>query len=462
MYKFKEISTPPCTAFELFQYISSDEHPFILDSATNHEKLGRYSFVGSDPFLILKTQSGLTTLANKDSLLWQKNSDPFVELQKLLEVYAFKALEPLPFCGGAVGYIGYDNFTYLENITQHTVDDLLIPDLFFGFYDQIYMFDHQKNSLTLIALDLENKATTKLLDMQQRIYKVPRVPELQPFDLTNLQTIQREFKSNMSKDEYLAAIDKIKAYILAGDIYQANFTQRFECDYHDSPINLYRNLRTINPAPFSAYIDTGESIILSSSPERFLRINQDEIETRPIKGTRKRGLDVVEDLNLKQELLQSEKDRAELLMIVDLERNDLGKIAQPKTVTVDELFTVETYATVHHLIGNIKAKIAPQYSLIDCLQATFPGGSITGAPKIRAMEIIEELEPTKRKVYTGSIGYIGFNNSLDLNIAIRTIIIADKKAFFQVGGGIVWDSEPEAEFQESLTKAKALKVALNL
>jgi para-aminobenzoate synthetase component 1 len=269
-------------------------------------------------------------------------------------------------------------------------------------------------------------------------------------------------KSNFSCEEYLKAVERAKEYILAGDIFQVNLSQRFEADLTIPPYELYRRLRRINPAPFASYLNFAGVSVVSASPERFLKLQGDWVETRPIKGTRPRGKSAEEDRALAQELLSSIKDRAENVMIVDLERNDLGRVCRYGTVRVVELAILETYPTVFHLTSTVRGRLCPDKTRIDLLKATFPGGSITGAPKVRAMEIIDELEPTRRSVYTGSIGYLSFSGEMDLNIVIRTFLVKEGKAYFQVGGGIVYDSEPEAEYEETLDKAKALFQALNL
>ena len=272
----------------------------------------------------------------------------------------------------------------------------------------------------------------------------------------------RDISSNMTEDYYLASIKKLKDYIHSGDIYQVNFTQRFECDFKEDSNELYKNLRAINPAPFAVYLDFGEGEIISSSPERFIKLTDGTIETRPMKGTRPRGKSILEDEKLKTELVNSEKDRAELLMIVDLMRNDISRVAKTGSVVVTELFHLEEYATVLQMVATIQGELKDELSAVDIIKSTFPGGSITGAPKIRAMEIIDELETTTRNIYTGSIGYLGFDGDMDLNIAIRTIVLKDGSAYFQVGGGIVWDSDPHEEYEESLVKGRALVKALNI
>jgi para-aminobenzoate synthetase component 1 len=269
-------------------------------------------------------------------------------------------------------------------------------------------------------------------------------------------------RANFTPEEYIKAVDRVREYIAAGDVFQVNLSQRFEANLKVSPYELFRRLRQVNPAPFASYLNFGEVTIASASPERFLKVQGDLVETRPIKGTRPRGRDLAEDESLAQELLHSIKDKAENVMIVDLERNDLGRVCRYGSIKVTELAILETFPTVFHLTSTVVGRLRQGESNIDLLKATFPGGSITGAPKIRAMEIIDELEPTKRSVYTGSIGYLGFDGDIDLNIVIRTFLIKKDKAYFQVGGGIVYDSNPQAEYIETLDKAKALIQALQL
>jgi para-aminobenzoate synthetase component 1 len=269
-------------------------------------------------------------------------------------------------------------------------------------------------------------------------------------------------KSNFTPEEYIKAVDRVREYIAAGDVFQVNLSQRFEADLKIPPYELYKRLRMVNPAPFASYLNFQGVTIVSASPERFLKVQGDLVETRPIKGTRPRGKDPVEDERLAQELTHSTKDRAENVMIVDLERNDLGRVCRYGTVKVAELAILETFPTVFHLTSTVLGRLRRGKGNIDLLKATFPGGSITGAPKVRAMEIIDELEPTKRSVYTGSIGYLSFNGNLDINIVIRTFLIKEGKAYFQVGGGIIYDSDSEAEYMETLDKARALIRALQL
>ncbi|WIF94157.1 aminodeoxychorismate synthase component I [Caminicella sporogenes] len=449
----KEIKTE-LNSFDIYSIFKDKSYSFFLDSGMDYEKLGQYSFIGFDPFLVFKSKSDDIQIIKKDKTINIKGN-PLEKLKELLTEYKIDYNTDLPFVGGAVGYFSYDLCHHIEKLPRTAVDDIKIPDCFLGFYDGVVIIDHKNNRVYIASLGIKDDANKVVDEIFQKIENGKVVD----FELKSSK--EKKFISNFTRDDYIKAVNKIKDYIRAGDIYQANFTQRFECELDMTPYELYAKLRNINPAPFASFIDFGEGYIVSSSPERFIKIKDRIIETRPIKGTRPRGKTTEEDKRNREELLSSEKDKAELLMIVDLERNDLGKISKTGTVKVTELFHLEEYATVYHLVSTIIGEMKKDSDIIDVLKATFPGGSITGAPKIRAMEIIDELEPTQRNVYTGSIGYIGFNGDADLNIVIRTIVCKDNKAYFQVGGGIVWDSDPELEYEESLHKAKALMRALN-
>ncbi|MDY6843885.1 MAG: aminodeoxychorismate synthase component I, partial [Thermodesulfobacteriota bacterium] len=384
---------------------------------------------------------------------------PFTLLKEVLERYATNEdrFSESPFVFGGIGYFAYDLCHFIEKLPQRAVDDLVLPDLYFCFFNKILTYDHQYKKWYLSYTEMEG-CKEHLSDIKESIIaKVER---------QSISTVRYTMKSdgqlisNFSKQEYLLAIEKAISYILEGDIYQVNLSQRFKTKADMEPYQLYVKLREINPAPFAAFLNFPEVKVISSSPERFLKVAQGKVQTRPIKGTRPRSTDELVDTRLKQELVESEKDSAELNMIVDLERNDLGKVCNYGSVKVEEHRVVETYPTVFHTVSTVVGELLPQYKIVDLLKATFPGGSITGAPKVRAMEIIDELEPTKRNLYTGSIGYIGFNGDMDINIAIRTIVMKDGQAYFQVGGGIVADSVPELEYRETLDKGRALADAL--
>jgi len=451
--KIKKINTS-YNSFELYTLFKDHPYSFFLDSGMDPEKLGKYSFIGFDPFLTFKSKNKNIEIIENGKMKTY-TGDPFEELKQILLLYKMDYPSELPFLGGAVGYFGYDLCHHMEKLPRTAVDDINIPDCYFGLYDGTIIIDHQKNEVFISSLGIKDHEDIIISQIENMIQN-KNSPTIK-----QSQKKETQLKSNFKKEDYIKAIHKIKDYIRSGDIYQANMTQRFECELHKSPLELYKDLRDINPAPFASFLDFGEGQIVSSSPERFIEIKNNIIETRPIKGTRPRGKTPEEDIKNKEELLTSEKDQSELLMIVDLERNDLGKVSKTGTVKVTELFHLETYPTVSHLVSTVVGELKDDCNVIDCIKSTFPGGSITGAPKIRAMEVIDELEPTQRNIYTGSIGYIGFNGDIDLNIVIRTILCKDEKAYFQVGGGIVWDSDAELEYEETLHKGRALMEALN-
>jgi para-aminobenzoate synthetase component 1 len=362
------------------------------------------------------------------------------------------ALGDLPFVGGAIGYLGFELAREVESLPCTTVDDVGAPDLAFAWYDAALVEDHSEGRSWLVGRS----------DAVQSLRRALETAQPQPVEPPS--TGSSLLRSNMTRDRYLAAVERARDYIRAGDIYQVNLSQRFSTLCSRDGFEVYRTLREVSPAPFAAYLDLRGELasleLLSSSPERFLLANGSHLETRPIKGTRPRGASEAEDRGLAEALRASEKDRAEHVMIVDLERNDLGRVALPGSVAVPEFAALESFRQVHHLTSTITARRRPGTGLRELLRATFPGGSITGAPKIRALEIIDELEPTVRGVYTGAIGYVSATGRLDLNIAIRTITLADGVAHLHVGGAIVHDSDPEAEYVETLDKARGMARAL--
>ncbi len=433
--------------YEIFTLFKDLDHSYILDSSLDENRLGRYSFIGAEPFEIVK---------GKDS-----NEDLFEELRQKLIQYKGKNNTDLPFVGGAVGYISYDACHYIETKLPRTaVDDIKIPDIYFGLYDWVIVVDNLMRKTYVATPGLNFSREESLVKNVRSKVESAELEGVDPICYEERDFPPVNLKSNFTREEYYSTLEKIKDYIEAGDIYQANLTQRFEGDVPMTSYELYRDLRRVSPAPFGAFLNFEDVDILSNSPERFIQLRGDKIETRPIKGTRPRGRTPEEDRYYREELYNSEKDRAELLMIVDLERNDIGRVSKTGTVRVPELFKLEEYANVHHLVATVVGRLKEDKDAIDLIKATFPGGSITGAPKIRAMEIIDEVEPTQRNVYTGSIGYIGFEGSLDLNIAIRTMVKKGSRVYFQVGGGIVWDSDVSEEYEETFKKAGSIKKAL--
>ncbi len=461
----QEIHMTPDAAW-CFEAFASWPFSFFLDSGMDPQKLGHYSFIGSDPFLVMKSKGDEITLIHK-GVEGKKRGNPFDILSEILQTYAIDGSRmPVPFTGGAVGYFSYDLCHFIEKLPKNAVDDLNLPELYFGFYDAIVAFDHQENKTYLISTGFpELEEVKRLRRAQARINELRNMVMLAPPPGIARETVaarSKKLKANFSHAGYLEAVAKAREYICAGDIFQVNLSQRLEVDINIDPYELYKRLRKINPAPFANYFNFDGVSIVGASPERFLKLRGDWVETRPIKGTKPRGKTPKEDRALAESLLKSVKDRAENIMIVDLERNDIGRVCRYGTVKVKELAILETYPTVFHLTSMVVGQLREGKSVIDLVKATFPGGSITGAPKVRAMEIIDELEPTCRSVYTGSLGYLSFSGDTDLNIVIRTFIIKNGRVYFQVGGAIVYDSKPEAEYIETLDKGRALIRALGV
>jgi para-aminobenzoate synthetase component 1 len=462
--------------------------PFIVffDSTTDPEHLGRYSFVTADPAMAVRSK-GLLTQQLVDGRWIRVPADPLAQVRALLEPHAAAPIAELPpFQGGAAGYVGYDWGMMLERVPRPRYDDLSVPDVQLGLYDWVIAWDHVARRAWVISTGIPERgpaqaqrAARRLAFVKQRLdgkretgigkrdasrSQGPRLPFLDSRFPSAPSYPVPDFpgvRSNFTRDGYLDAVARVIEYVFAGDIFQANLSQRLEAPLVGTPLELYGRLRQRNPAPFAAYLDCGDLVVASSSPERFLRVEPDgRVETRPIKGTRPRGLSPEHDAALAQALVESDKDRAENVMIVDLLRNDLSRACRPGSVRVPELFAIEHYATVHHLVSTVLGELRPDQGPLDLLRAAFPGGSITGAPKVRAMQIIAELEPTQRAVYCGAIGYLSRTGALDTSIVIRTYLVLGHDVYVQVGGGIVADSDPEQEYRETLDKARGLIAAL--
>ncbi len=447
----KKISTK-LAPFDIFSLFKNEEQVIFLDSGKDFEGSGRYSFLGINPFITIKGDT-------KEYLLNGKAADGDVldKIKGILEEYKLDNNTEFPFIGGGIGYFSYDLGRDFEEITEMAKADIEIPKVYFNFYDNVIIFDNLNKTTYISGLGINKEADRSVNDIESIINKgvsieKPKVDEKIDFS---------KFTSNFEKKEYINAVGKVRDYICSGDVYIMNLTQRFKCKVIREGYEIYNDLRTINPAQFGSYMKMGEFEILSCSPERFLKVREGVIDTRPIKGTRPRGKNAKEDEMNRIELMNSEKDKSELLMIVDLERNDLSRVCKLNSVKVTELFEIEEYPTVFHLVANIRGELEDGKDIIDCIRVAFPGGSITGAPKIRSMEIIDEMEKVRRNIYTGSIGYLGFDGNSDINIVIRTIMLKDGTAYFGVGGGITWESEEEFEYEETLHKANALMRALS-
>lgn len=458
---------PYCSAQKLFAHFAKEEGAVLLDSALSMTELGRYSFIALDPFLSMIAKDTKIKL-DSDYLGLQEtiSGNPFTVLQTYLNLYKITKHPDLPpFQGGAVGYLGYDLCHHLERLQQYPPDDLQFPDLALGFYDVVLAFDHHQQQAMIISSGLpETEPVLQAARAQKRAYDLlekMKVKEKISNHINLVKLSLNKITSNFTQTNYEQAVEQVRDYIEAGDIYEANISQRFTTilPAHAEPYQLYQQLRRINPAPFAAYMHFADTVIASASPERFLKLAEGVVESRPIKGTCKRSSDLAEDASLAQALLCSEKDRCENIMIVDLLRNDLSKVCLSHSVRVPQLCGLETYATVHHLVSVVTGQVQPGYGSLDVLMAAFPGGSITGTPKIRAMEIIAELESHARGPYCGCLVYFGFDGSMDSAITIRTFCLQGNQLTFQVGGAIVADSDPKAEYEETLNKAAALQAA---
>jgi para-aminobenzoate synthetase component I len=443
----------------LFPAFLSDPYPMLLDSSLVHSRLGRFSYIVADPFLVIQSKNGRISIegpGHSEAL----EGDPFTQLSRLLAGHRTETVPGLPpFQGGAVGYFGYDLGHHVERLPRTTVDDVPIPDMVVGLYDWVLAHDHAAGRTWLVSLPLppggRPRAEARMAEIADRVGRGSN-----GYCPAEARPLASAPESNFTRVDYVAAVRRAKEYIAAGDIYQVNLSQRFNVSLPMTPWQLYSVLRDVSPVPYAAYLGLGDFDVVSASPELFLRKDGPHVETRPIKGTRPRGHTPDEDRRLAEELLASEKDQAENVMIVDLLRNDLGRVCTVGSVHVPELYSLESYSTVHHLVSAVTGTLNGRHDAVSMLKACFPGGSITGCPKIRSMEVIDELEPTQRGVYYGSIGFVGFNGNADTSIVIRTGVAKNGRFYYQVGGAIVANSDPEGEYQETLDKARAINLAL--
>lgn len=475
---------PTVDPWRAFRALAHLPHVLFLDSSTEQAPLGRYTFLAADPFTVLTFarekldwQSELLDAWPDESLTQQ--SEPLTVLRQCLARFRQETLPDLPpWQGGIAGLWSYDFCHQLERLPRPRWNEFGLPDLLLGFYDWVLAWDHEQQTGWLISTGWpETKPHLQMQRAAQRVKLVWRwlntaePPQerwrgqrlMAETELAPQHSLPRlpGLTSNFSREDYLQAVRRAIAYIHAGDCFQVNLAQRLLLPQTISPLTAYARLRDASPATFGGYFDLGEYAVASSTPERFVRMNsRGELETRPIKGTRPRGTTPEKDQALRQELRASAKDRAENIMIVDLLRNDLGRVAEYGSVQVPELCLVESNAAVHHLVSAVTARLRPGLTAVDVLRAVFPGGSVTGAPKVRAMEIIAELEPTMRGAYCGTLGYLGFDGAMDTNILIRTLTLGRGWVQFPVGGGIVADSTPEAEYDETLHKAAGMLKAL--
>ncbi len=459
---FADLDTP----LSVYLKLASSPYSYLLESVVGGERHGRYSFIGLPAKCVLKFYGKRYTVHRDGALVEQGESeDPLKYVENFQAKYRAAPISaPLRFFGGMVGYFGYDAVRYIEPKLEGTCnpDTLGTPDILLMVSDELAVFDNLSGKLYLIAYANPGeegsyaKAKQRLETLHARLRTAAAVPEYVPH------RNHPEPVSEIGKEAFLSAVERSKRYILEGDIMQVQISQRISMPFDAPPINLYRALRAINPSPYMFYYDLGDFQIVGASPEILVRQEQEKITVRPIAGTRPRGATVEQDRDLEQDLLSDPKERAEHLMLIDLGRNDIGRVAQTGSVKVTEKMVVERYSHVMHIVSNVEGLIKPGLSAMELLRATFPAGTVTGTPKVRAMEIIDELEPSKRGVYAGAVGYIGFNGNMDLAIAIRTAVIRDGKLHVQAAAGIVADSVPENEWIETCNKARAVMRAAEM
>lgn len=457
VYKMIDVGTEtPVSAFKKITTTTGregDDYSFLLESIEGGENIARYSFLGSNPEKIYKSSKG---------------KDPFAELKKIVGQYKPVEVLGVPrFHGGLVGYLSYDAVRFIEKLPDKNPDLLNIPDAQFMVTDTILAFDHVIKKILIISnahvtSNPENaydEAVKKIVELEQKLKKPNKSDDL---GLPVKPKKSMSLKSNFTKEKYMEVVNKAKNYIMAGDIIQVVPSQRLESDFKGDDFDVYKMLRIINPSPYMFYLKFGEISLVGSSPEVMVRLENNEAVIRPIAGTRPRGKNEEEDKRLEKELLDSDKEKAEHIMLVDLARNDLGRVCEPQTVKTTELMTIERYSHVMHIVSNVVGKMKNDKDAFDLIKASFPAGTVTGAPKVRAMEIIDELEDRKRGPYAGAVGYFSFSGEMDTCITIRTILLQDGKAYVQAGGGVVADSDPESEYEETLNKARAVLRALEL
>jgi len=464
---FRDMLSDALTPVTAFAALAADGPAYLLESVERGEHLGRYSFVAADPMAIITIADGRATVQDANGRRELDGTEPLRALEAYLQSFAAEPGEGLPegFCGGAVGYLGYEAARYLEQLPLPESDPLGVADGVFIITDTLACFDHVRHRLKLVThvrtqrAPLESRyaeAVARIDDLARRLNRAVRLPALEPADRPPAVSPD----GRLSQPEFFEAVERARSHIMAGDIYQVQIAQRFTVPLQGDPFEVYRLLRALNPSPYMYFLKLPAVTILGTSPEILVTVQGRNVRYRPIAGTRRRGRDDAADRRMEEELRSSEKERAEHVMLVDLGRNDLGRVCETGSIKVTELMTVERYSHVMHLVSNITGRLRPECTPMDALRACFPAGTVTGAPKIRAMEIIAELERERRGVYAGAIGYLSFTGDLDTCIAIRTMVVKDGAATVQAAAGIVADSIPAEEFLETRNKASALLQAL--
>ena len=467
---YRQLFADTLTPVSAFQKVSETDYAFLLESADGGEKIARYSLIGSNPFSGFKCKGPNVEIFNNKETTRIETSDPIKVLEEQISKFSPVRINGLPdFFGGAVGYTSYDSVRYVENLPDSTIDDLNLPDMYFMFYDETIVFDHLNKTIKVVCAahiderdiqDVYEDAVNKIDNVTNKL----RTPVMTlSDDITEKGELNIEFSSNFKEPDFLQAVKTCKEYIRAGDIIQAVISQRLQTQINAKPINIYRTLRVINPSPYMFYIKMKDLELIGSSPEVMVKVEDGNINVRPIAGTRQRGRTAEEDELLAKELLSDPKELAEHIMLLDLGRNDVGRVSQYDSVSIDEKMVIEKYSHVMHITSSVSGKLRSDKNAFDGLRACLPAGTLSGAPKVRAMEIIDELEQTRRGPYGGAVGYINFSGDINTCITIRTIVLKNgKDAYIQAGAGIVADSIPEMEYQETLNKAKGLLRAIEV
>jgi anthranilate synthase component 1 len=457
---YRDVAADLETPVSAFLKVARGDHSFLLESVEGGERLARYSFIGTEPYRVLR--SGPYATAGE-------GEDPLLEIERELSRFRLARVEDgLPrFTGGAVGFLAYEAACHFEpRVPIPAADPQAFPEALFMFTDTILVFDHLKHTIKVVAHcrldgDLEASYRQACWRIDELVERLARPLPAAPYPIEPAPARQATVSSNTEKADFMRKVERCRDYIVAGDIYQVQISQRFQRPTHAHPFSVYRALRTVNPSPYMYYLAMGDSYIIGASPEMLVRVEDGRVETHPIAGTRRRGRDAEDERRMEEELTSDEKERAEHIMLVDLARNDVGRIAEAGSVEVTELLAVEKYSHVMHLVSHVVGRLRPELTSYDALRACFPAGTVTGAPKIRAMEIIAGLEKDRRGPYAGAVGYFDLSGNLDTAITIRTIVMKDGVAHAQAAGGIVYDSVPELEHMESQNKARAMLRAID-
>jgi anthranilate synthase component 1 len=473
---YRRLLNDVLTPVSAFHKVRDGDWSFLFESVIGGERVGRYSFLGADPFLRFQAFDQKVRIESHGSVEELTHPDPLRLLEETVAQYRAPHLPGLPrFCGGAVGYAGYDAVRYVERLPHPPPDDRHLPDLCFAFYDRMVIFDHINKTLAAVAhahvadVDRNNRdalarcyqdACARVDDLVERLQT--RAVDLKLSDIAAVGEVKRTYRSNFTKSAFEAAVERCQEYIRAGDIFQVVLSQRLETETKARAFDIYRTLRVVNPSPFMFYLQSGSLRLVGSSPEIMVRVEEGKVTIRPLAGTRPRGTSEEDDERLAAELLADPKERAEHIMLVDLGRNDVGRVARYGTVELTDVLTVERYSHVMHLCSTVSGRLLAGQTAFDALRACLPAGTLSGAPKVRAMEIIDELEPQRRGPYGGAVGYVDFSGNMDTCIALRTLVLHGPKVYLQAGAGIVADSVPALEYEETLNKARGLLRALEI